>query len=167
MDFEYVKQKFNALDEKLQGLIELNSRLILENIKLNNKIQQFASTDGVQASFDTDLRSAVRPNKVYVQEAIHSEQRIAQLTHTDANKPKILEILSHNDHSLKVIGNTYLHRTILKENGGSWDKNVGGWIFSDASLSLDKLAEALTEKGVEFKNNFQNSLPTQMEFVED
>ena len=34
MDFEYVKQRFNALEEKLQGLVELNNRLVLENIKL-------------------------------------------------------------------------------------------------------------------------------------
>jgi hypothetical protein len=135
MDFEYVKQRFNALDEKLQGLIELNNRLVLENIKLHNQIQQPARS------------------------AVIDEVPAPNVKRDEPAKPKILEILSHtirsndgaNEVSIKVIGNTYLHRSLLKENGGSWDKNISAWVFSDTCL--ENLVNALTEKEVEFKNH--------------
>jgi hypothetical protein len=133
MDFEYVKQRFNALDEKLQGLIELNNRLVLENIKLHNQIQQPARS------------------------AVIDEVPAPNVKRDEPAKSKILEILSHtitdgaNEVSIKVIGNTYLHRSLLKENGGSWDKNISAWVFSDTCL--ENLVNALTEKEVEFKNH--------------
>jgi hypothetical protein len=141
MDFEYVKQRFNALEEKLQGLVELNNRLVLENIKLN---QRFNNAQGVEAA--KPLRSTG------VEVAPPSVPRTAP----EPPKPKVLEILQNDGvGSIKVIGNTYLHRSLLKENGGSWDKNISGWVFSDTCL--DQLVNALTEREVEFINHVARS----------
>ena len=141
MDFEYVKQRFNALEEKLQGLVELNNRLVLENIKLN---QRFNNAQGVEAA--KPLRSTG------VEVAPPSVPRTAP----EPPKTKVLEILQNDGvGSIKVIGNTYLHRSLLKENGGSWDKNISGWVFSDTCL--DQLVNALTEREVEFINHVARS----------
>ena len=136
MDFEYVKQRFNALDEKLQGLVELNNRLILENMKLHQRSQPERSEQR------TTNEVCARTEFVRDGEAKPSN--------------KVLEIFPHGG-DIKVIGNTYLYRSILRENGGSWDKNISGWVFDNANLT--QLVNALTEKEVEFKNHIETAKP--------
>lgn len=160
MDIEYIKQRFNSLDEKLQGLLEINNRLILENIKLNKiitSIPKVAEPPREPREVDT----ATQP-------IIMSFDNIPKET-TGRSDKKGLEIHFHIDNSVKVIGNTYLHKTILKENGGVWDRTVGGWVFSDTHL--DQLVNALTEKEIEFKNNCVDLAPSDgkiaFQFMED
>jgi len=132
MDFEYVKQRFNALDEKLQGLVELNNRLILENMKLHQRSQPEQRTTNEVCARTEFVRGE------------HGEAKPSN---------KVLEIFPHGG-DIKVIGNTYLYRSILRENGGSWDKNISGWVFDNANLT--QLVNALTEKEVEFKNHIES-----------
>lgn len=161
MDIEYIKQRFNALDEKLQGLLELNNRLILENIKLNRIIASMPkvveSPKEIQVVTHDETTFNNTPKENTTQNTDSTVSRTARL------EKKNLEIHFHVDNSVKVIGNTYLHKTILKENGGVWDRSVGGWVFNNTRL--DQLVNSLTERGIQFINNCADLVPTGGQFA--
>ncbi len=150
MDFNYIKHRFDTLEEKLQGLIELNNRLILENIRLHNSSQLHNS---LKTPNDTSVSYA--PNT----ESVLNVANVA---------PKLIEIHQHDEDSIKVIGNTYSYRSVLRENGGSWNKNINGWVFENHCLG--QLVDSLSEKNILFKTsveNHKNTEPTTFQFMEE
>ena len=113
-----INNKISSLEEKLQGLVEVNNRLVHENIcnKGNNNV------------------------------IIPSIQ-----TKTTTTESKILIVEKHED-NIKISGKTYTHRSLLREEGGSWNKSLQAWIFPEDTK--DKLLEILKEKEIEHEVKF-------------
>ena len=102
-------QRFNQLEEKLVGLLEINNRLVHENL-LSKSTEKVKSTSSTEAT----------PTKV---------------------------IIAEHGKGFKVYGKTYPHRSLFREQGGSWNKSLQGWVFSER----EGLEEVLKENNIEYE----------------
>ena len=109
---ETLNNRLDTLEEKLQGLVEINSRLVHENIS----------------------RGSSSP----------------KATKKDSENGDTIIIENHGN-GIKVTGKTYNHRSLFRENGGTWNKSIQAWIFP--APSKKDLVDVLNSNNIEFKEN--------------
>ena len=109
-----IEERLLVLEEKNKGLLEVNDKLIHENISLRNKIDKIPK--------DTPVLSKIEEGLV---------------------------MEDHNEKSFKILGKTFPHRSILRENGGSWNKSLQVWIFP--IRGKEPILEIFKKNGIEIK----------------
>ena len=97
MDSDKIIEYIKKMDAKLDGLVEINARLAQEIIHLKSN----TDVGTTQRTFNTGSTSA---------------------------KPKQTGlVVTVDEDSIKVSGNTYNHRDIFRIHGGNWIKEHSHW----------------------------------------
>ena len=106
-----MNNRIDILEEKLQGLIEVNDKLVKQNI--NTTINTTTKSTNIKEIDDDDTI-----------------------------------VVENHGNGIKVSGKTYVHRSLFRENGGSWNKTLQAWMFP--IVVKDDLLDLLEKNEIEF-----------------
>lgn len=90
-------------------------------------------------------------NEKLINEMLKSEKKIENKDNNDVEIKNEKILLEYHGNSLKISGNTYKYKTILREHGGSWNKSLQSWIFKKSCK--DFLIEKLEENNIEYSHD--------------
>lgn len=97
---ERIEERLARIEERLQSLVEINNRLVHENIR--------------KSKLEPITQQIFQPNN-------------QQSNQSPPQSGIVIE--THTHESFRVSGKTYPHRNLLREAKGEWDKTEMCWVF--------------------------------------